>query len=81
MRYTTAVNFTQACDDPQIIERIQALGANIEYHTERTLTFVLNGARMMLSHNWDDERYVKAITFGHPESKSLEQQVKAVVES
>lgn len=79
--FRTELDFDMPCNDERIIQSLKNIGAVIEYMTERTVYFHLDGIHLNLGHNWADQKYVFAQStgLGLKIGEKIEKKVKHVI--
>lgn len=77
----TPLPITKPLNDPLILTALTKLGATVRYETARTVHLSYAGIRLMLCHNWDEERYVEAQPFGRAitEGAALEAAIQQAI--
>lgn len=81
MRNSTPLRITTTVNASPIMHALKGIGATVEYATERTIDFILDGARMQIGHNWDDERFVFVVSMkDQKRADTLVRRVKRAVE-
>lgn len=67
----------------QVLNKVEEIGGNIEYVTERTIHFLLEDVRVFVSHNWFNQKYVSVhhIGKGIAIGERIEKEVRGALES